>query len=390
MPKTIWIINQYAGSPYHGMEFRHYYLAKKFVENGHKVHIISGSYSHLYKNLPETTSEEIDGINYTWVKIPKYKNPVSAGRVINMLVFMLKLFALNTNKLEKPDTIIVSSPSPFPILNGYLWAKKYKAQLFFEIRDPWPDVLIELNNMPKYHPFILFMRGFIELGYKKSKNIISLHPNNQFKYIPNGIDLDEMKQIEPLEEHTADQIPKNKFIIGYTGTLGVANALEYLIVAAKMIKDKKDIHFVIVGKGGNKDNLLKQAEGLENITFIDVINKTQIQSMLNLFDVCYIGWKKKKYYEGGVYANKISDYMYSGKPILYSVKTSCNPVELANCGIIVEPESPSAIVDGILELYNMPVEERNQLGENGREFVIKHHGYDVLAQKYMDLFNEGI
>jgi len=43
--KRIWIINEYAGSPYYGMEFRHYYLGKEIVKFGYKVNIISSNYS---------------------------------------------------------------------------------------------------------------------------------------------------------------------------------------------------------------------------------------------------------------------------------------------------------------------------------------------------------
>ena len=113
MKKNIWIVNQYTGSPYYGMNYRSYYMAKEFVEQGHTVKIFSGSYSHLFVNLPKTngvfTDEIIDDIHYTWVKTPKYKSSKSIGRVWNMLVFMFKLFCINIFKRDKPDVIIVSS-----------------------------------------------------------------------------------------------------------------------------------------------------------------------------------------------------------------------------------------------------------------------------------------
>ena len=95
--KNIWIINQYTGSSYYGMNYRSYYLAKEFVQNGHSVTIFAGSYSHLFTNLPKVkgcfTKETIDNINYIWVKTPKYKSSKSVGRVFNMLIFM-RVFVL--------------------------------------------------------------------------------------------------------------------------------------------------------------------------------------------------------------------------------------------------------------------------------------------------------
>ena len=70
--KRIWIINEYAGSSYYGMEFRHYYLGKELVKLGYKVNIISSNYSHLFKNFPEPGKEKIDGIDYFWIKTFNY------------------------------------------------------------------------------------------------------------------------------------------------------------------------------------------------------------------------------------------------------------------------------------------------------------------------------
>ena len=102
--KYIWIINQYTGSPHYGMNYRSYYLAKEFVDNGHSVTIYAGSYSHLFSNYPKTkglfTKESIDGINYIWVKTPKYKRSKSIGRIINMLMFMINLFFFTLSSLH--------------------------------------------------------------------------------------------------------------------------------------------------------------------------------------------------------------------------------------------------------------------------------------------------
>ena len=60
MSKTIWIINEYAGTPYHGMEYRHYYLAKELIKLDYEVTVVSSSYPHLFKNLPKKRKENKD------------------------------------------------------------------------------------------------------------------------------------------------------------------------------------------------------------------------------------------------------------------------------------------------------------------------------------------
>ncbi|MGV6846543.1 MAG: hypothetical protein ACWA42_10500, partial [Lutibacter sp.] len=77
--KIIWIINQTAGTSYHGWGERHFEMAKYWKKNGFKIYIFSGSHNHLFINQPKTkgqfTIEEIeDEISFVWLKIPKYNN----------------------------------------------------------------------------------------------------------------------------------------------------------------------------------------------------------------------------------------------------------------------------------------------------------------------------
>jgi glycosyltransferase involved in cell wall biosynthesis len=403
MNKNIWIINQYTGSPYHGMNYRSYYLAKEFIKNGHTVTIFSGSFSHLFIHLPKTkglfTKENIDGIDYIWVKTPKYKSSKSIGRVINMLIFMIVLFFFNIFKIKKPDEIIISSLSLFPVLNAFIWSKIFKIKFIFEVRDIWPLSLIEVGNFSKKHPLVLILGFFEKLGYKKAKYVVSVLPNakehmkkngmseDKFSFIPNGIFIDNQEK-EELSQEIKNKIPENKFIVGYTGTIGIANALEYLIETAILMKNNMDVYFVIVGNGGVKEKLEKKvfAENLKNIVFIDAIPKKQIQSILELFDICYIGWHNHSLYKFGISANKIFDYMYSKKPILHSISIENDIVEKSNCGITIESENIKAIEEAILKFFNMPKNDLITLGVNGQKYVLDNHTYSSLSKKYEELF----
>ncbi len=94
--KTIWFINDYAGSPYHGMEFRHYYLAKEWVKKGYKVYIITASYSHLFRKKPKIDKTfnfgNIDGIDYIWIKVLNYGESTNKKRVLKWFEFKVNFF----------------------------------------------------------------------------------------------------------------------------------------------------------------------------------------------------------------------------------------------------------------------------------------------------------
>lgn len=403
MSKTIWILNQTAGKPDSGWGERHYYLSRYWVKKGYKIKIISGSYNHLFKNQPITenkrfTLEEMEeGITFCWVKIPIYKDSGFAKFWSN-IVFTVKILLLPVDILGKPDVIIMSSMPIFPIVSAVKLKNKFKAAtLITEIRDLWPLTPMYLKGYSQYHPLVKIVGWFERYAYQKSDKIVSLLPNaseyitgiskdiSKFEYIPNGID-EAMLVKEPLPKEVIDKIPDNKFIIGYTGTMGMANALEYFVEASILLKDNPKIHFVLVGDGFLKKVLQEKTLKQPNITFIPKINKNQVQQILTYFNVCFIGRNDTPLFDHGVSSNKYFDYMLAKKPVLVSSNKIKDPVELSNCGIIVKPESAEAIKCGILELFNLSTEEMNKFGDNGYNYVKKYHNFNFLSEAYLKLF----
>lgn len=407
MKKTLWIFNEYAGSVYHGMTFRHYYLAKELIKKDYRVIIFTSSFSHFAKQphrvVEQTfTSEMIDGIEYIWIKTPPYKGSRSFGRIRNWFLFALKLFFIPLLKLQKPDYILVSSLPLHPILAANFLSKKYKAKLLFEVRDIWPLSAIELGGYSEKNLFIKHLQWLEDYAYKKADKVLCvleyaykhMHKRGlnkeKFNYIPNGISMTELEDIELLDKRIIDQIPKNKFIVGYTGSIGTANSLDIFIKVAKLLQIEDSIVFVIVGDGAEKETLQVEAQQLNNVYFIDAIGKKQIQSMLKYFDVCYIGWNKQSLYRYGISANKLFDYMYASKPILHAYSGEGDIVKIAKAGISVEAQNPQAIARGIKQLKNMTQEQREKLGQNARRYVLKNHEYKVLTKKLVKVLNSFI
>ena len=400
---NIWIINETIGSRIHGMVFRPYYFAKEFVELGHKVTIFSGSYTHIFSKLPEvkgfSTTENIDGIEYCWIKTPKYGKSQSLGRILNAFTFVAKMFLLRKKRFGKPDAVIVTSPTPFSILNGY-WIKKITgAKLIFEVRDIWPLTLTEIGKLTDSHPFIRFTQFFENFSYKKSDKVVSVLPNafehmknhglteEKFVSIPNGIDLGEVKNISPLPEETLAKIPRDKFIVTYAGTFGISNNLTSVLEAAETLKSNEKILFLLVGNGPEKENYLKiiAEKGLSNVLILDPVPKSSVQSLLALSNVCYIGLTKSPLFRFGVSPNKLFDYLYSGKPIIYAIEAANDIVAEANCGISIKSENAGEIVNAVLNLYGKTPEELAEMGKRGHEYVIKNHSYSELAKKYLKI-----
>jgi glycosyltransferase involved in cell wall biosynthesis len=206
---------------------------------------------------------------------------------------------------------------------------------------------------------------------------------DKFHWIPNGVSLAEVSAKESLSVDIFKQFPRDKFIVGYTGTIGVANAIDDLIEAAQLVSHHPDIHFVLVGSGKEKQEMQNKVQELKltNISFIDPIPKKQIQSMLEHFDVCYIGWQKNPLYRFGIAPNKLPEYLYAGKPIIHAFSGKGDVVQQANAGITIEAEDPQAIADAVIQLYKLSDFERSVLGNNGHQYVLQHLEYKMIAEK---------
>ncbi len=402
--KIIWIINQYASTPDTGIGGRHFHLARELVKHGHKVYLVAASYTHILRKYPKVEQpyqvELIEGIKFVWIKMPRYDDAHSMQRIINWFSFSWKLRGLINVISDKPDAILYSSPS----LIGFLGSKYIKkvnpdARLVFEVRDIWPLTLTELGKYTSYHPFVRLLQWIEDKAYHDSARVISNLKNavehmasrgmekSKFSWIPNGFSMDEVIQKEALSEKTLMQLPKDKFIVGYAGTLGISNALESFIDAADKLQDQSNIAFVLVGDGKEKEKLksLVNKKNISNVYFIEPIPKIQIQCMLAMFDVCYIGWKNNPLYRFGIAANKIFEYFIAGKPIIHSYSGCCDPVEEANAGITISTENSQAIADAVLELYQLSQVERDAMGDNGKRYVIENNEYGMLAEKLAEI-----
>ncbi|MBS1680852.1 MAG: glycosyltransferase family 4 protein [Bacteroidetes bacterium] len=398
------LVNHYAGGPSFGMEFRPYYLAREWSKLGHDIIVIGASFSHLRSQQPTGKYNEIqvvDSVRYFWIKTNVYKGN-GVGRILSFLLFVYGLFFKTSKEIRqfKPDVIIASSTYPLDVFPIKRLAKKCNSKFCFEVHDLWPLSPMELGGYSKNHPFIKLIQWAEDFGYKNADCVISMLPAalpymksrglnpTKFHFIPNGIDIEEWKASEPIPEghakRLADIKKKYNYLIGYTGSHGIANSLYSFLKAGKHITTNTAI--VLVGDGPEKDNLIKSVniENIENVFFLPSVPKKCIPELLRSFDFLFIGLQNQPLFQYGISPNKLIDYMMAGKPILQAIKAGNNMVVEYKCGINVEPEDAISIAKGIDKLTLLPSEEKVEMGENGKKAALKHHSYKVLSVNFLN------
>jgi len=402
---NIWILNHYAVTPDLPGGTRHFDFGKELVKRGYKVTIFASSFH--YSLLKETKEykendyivEDYEGVRFVWLKTFPYSRN-DWKRVINMLSYSIRAYKVAKRlNIEKPDIIIGSSVHLFAVFTAYLLSKKYKTPFIMEVRDLWPQTLIDMG-VPKWHPFVILLGILEKFLYKKADKIIVLLPkaneyiekldipSEKIVWITNGVDLGRFNFDIDNNDLRHD---KKGFIITYTGAIGKVNNLDILLEAAEILKEGySEIKFLLVGDGPEKERLVMiiGEKNLNNIEFNKAVPKREMAKIIYKSDALILLLRNSSLYRYGISLNKLFDYLASGKPIIFSSNSINNPVEEARAGITVPPDNPQELANAIIKLYKMSPEERKEIGMNGRRYVEKHYSIPNLVDKLEKIIEE--
>ena len=403
----ILLINHYAGSVRHGMEYRPYYLAREWLRLGHVVQVVAASQAHVRSVQPAVEGpavrERLDGVDYLWLRTPPYRGN-GIGRVINIATFCVRL-AWNARRLARefrPDVVVASSTYPMDIWPARRIARVAGAKLVHEIHDLWPLSPVELGGMSVRHPFIRLCQAAEDFACRHADVVVSMLPRvhehlrahgldlRRLHIVPNGVLTDEWDAPgDPLTGELAAHIERaranGRFVLAYAGAHGLANALDSLLDAAVLLKDEP-FEFVLVGDGAERERLRQRVERerLGNVRLFEPIPKRQIPALLARVDAAYIGLQRVPIFRFGIAPNKLMDYMMAGCVVLSAIEAGNDPVGESGCGVTVQAESPAAIVDGLHRLAAFSADERRTMGLRGREHVLRNHTWPVLARNFIE------
>ena len=401
---NILIIHQYflekegaGGSRFN--QFTNYWSRKN-----HKITVIAGTVDYAtgkknkkYKNKWITKEKINEAIIVLRCFTSESYNKNFLGRLWAYFSFVFSATWAGLFKTGKQDIIIATSPPLFVAIPGYIISRFKKIPLIFEVRDLWPKFAIEMGILKNFLliKFSYWLENFI---YQKADllNVLTpafkeyllkekKMPESKIVYIPNAADLDIM---HPGSKNNLVREKFNwndKFIVLYVGAHGVANDLWQIINVAKLLKDKSDIIFVLIGDGMEKSKLKEtaQKEKLTNIQFLDSVSKDKIADFINAADICTAILQPVF---TTTYPNKIFDYMACAKPIILPIDGVCRKlvVDGARSGIFVQPNNAKDFKEKILYLYNHP-EVGKIIGENGYHFVIRYFNRQELAYQYINI-----
>lgn len=383
---------------------RTYENCKRWVRQGHKITVITcapnvpdgvvydGHKNKLYQ------SENIDGIHVIriWTYIAANKGTIR--RILNYVSYMFSAVFVSLF-LKKPNLIIATSPQFFCGWAGVIVSRLRHIPFILEIRDIWPESIVAVGALGNKR--LLRILEWLELKmYAAAKHIVTVGKGYKQKLIEKGVQANDITVItngfdgeffhpqQPNENIRRHYNLNHEFICSYIGTIGMACGLDVVLRAAKLLKNKQrnDIKFLLVGSGAIKARLQQQAleEKLDNIVFVDRQDKHLIPGFLSITDACLVHLKKTELFKT-VLPSKIFESAAMAKPIILGIEGfAAEFVKQANAGTCIEPENAEQLAQSIENLADNP-QLCQSLGQAGREYVMKYHNRDSLANEYLDI-----
>ena len=264
MTLNVWYISKYLTLPSDRVGGRSFYLLREMARLGHRVIAFTSDSNHLV-NGPQFDGPQLeqtrDGVSVIWLRTLKYKGAKSLGRILSWVDFERRFMTMDARHFPPPDVVIASSLSLLSILSGIRMQRRFGCKLIFEVRDIWPLTICEDGGFSPRNPFVRILAAIERFGYRRSDAIVGTMPNLSAHVhevagpetapvytIPMGVSDDQLDEGEPLSvDYLESHIPKGKFIVCHAGTIGITNALETFLACAEQMRDRDDIHFLIVG-----------------------------------------------------------------------------------------------------------------------------------------------
>jgi glycosyltransferase involved in cell wall biosynthesis len=380
-------------------------MTKTWTSLGHEVTVIAGM---VHANGLEKRAEykgkyfvkKMQGqVKVQRTHVSESYNNGFMGRLWGYFSFMFSSVWAGLFKVKgKFDVVIVTSPPLFVGISGYLISRIKKSPMVFEIRDLWPESAIDTGVLS--NKWIIKMAYSVEkFLYKEAKLINVLTPAfyntlrdkknisiSKLIMIPNAADFSLSEDI--LTSFDRDLFRKQHsledyFVITYVGAHGVANHLEQILLAGKVLEDT-NVLFLLIGQGMEKARLIKLAEKMKvkNVRFMDSVSKKEVFKFIIASEMGLSVLKNVDTFKT-VYSNKTFDYMSCKKPILMAIDgVSRELIEASEAGAYVEPENVLEYNRIVREYMNCPKRLEVE-GLNGYHFAKENFDREVLANKYL-------
>jgi colanic acid biosynthesis glycosyl transferase WcaI len=372
-------------------------LAKYFSACGHDVTVLTAMPNYpsgrIYPGYGGILRKEsLCGVRVFRTFIYPAQSASIVPRMMNYFSFVASASLFSGFLLDAPDFLMVESP---PLLLGIagLWLQWCKrSKLIFNVSDLWPNSAVELGIVAKdglatrmayWLEKICYQSTWLITGQSKSivENIRQRFPGRPVFHLSNAVDTEFFSPYRKTAAARASLGTDRQFVAVYAGLHGLAQGLNQVLEAARVLASEPRFRFVLVGDGPEKVRLQELANemGLANVRFLDPLPHNEIPGILAASDAILVPLVG---HITGAVPSKIYEGMASGRPLV--VIASGEPADMVRefrMGLNVRPNDIQGLV-GALRQLSGDVQLSRALGENGRNTALRHFRRKDILERF--------
>ena len=377
-------------------------LSKGLVGRGHEVHVVSTFPHYAAFRVPEQYRGRIiqrsieDGIHVTrvWVFASGQKQRMW-HRLVNYLTYNVGAFLAAQSSAADYDVALATSTSFFTGITSWLLGVLRGFPYVYNVQDIYPDVPARAGQL-KSKWQIAGLDAIGSFMHAQAAQVTAISdemrltlirkgvPAEKVSVIHNFVDVHQMRPVLRDEKFAARFGWNGKLVVMHGGNIGFAYDFDSILAAAHRLRDRDDIRFVIMGEGVRKAALQARvaAENLTNVQILPYQPHSDLPQVRACSDV-QLSLYRRGSSEFSL-PSKLYEIMACGRPVLASAEPASEVTRLirnADAGLVIEPENVDALVEAITALQREP-QRREQLGRNGREFVVAHHSDEAAVEAY--------
>ena len=380
-------------------------LARELKAAGHEVCILTAMPNYPAMEIHEQYKgkkyvceqfENID-VHRSWIYVSKNRSVIS--RLLNYFSFTFSSMFYAGRIKGDFDYLMVESPPLFLGISAWWISKRKKAKRVFNVSDLWPESAEKLGvitnraflKMATILEELLYKKAFMVTGQTQGivADIKKRFPNKTVHWLPNGVDESIFSFQRTIDVRKQLQFSDSDFLIMYGGIIGLAQGLDVVLDAAKLLPAESKITYLLLGDGPEKKRLQQRVieEQITRVKFLELVSREVVPSYVDAVDVAVIPLKKMDLFLGAI-PSKIFENLALGKPLLLSVDGEARKlfVDEGKAALFIEPENSQMLAEKSLLLEANPALVR-EMGNNGKSYVQIYFMRKKITSDWVSLLN---
>mgnify|MGYP003706067289 CR=1 FL=1 len=385
-------------------------LTQELVQRGHSVTVLTGIPNYPAGTVFEEYRKTPKAFEYysgaRVLRVPMVARGNGAMRLfLNYLSFVFGACLYGPWRLrgQQVDVIFVFEPSPVTVgLPAILLGRIKRAPVVFWALDLWPETLAAIGVVRS--PMVLGWVGhLVRFIYERCTLVLGQSRGFLPKIAKYCSDAKKIRYFPGWAEEIfneavlvpAPEVPLQKgvFNVLFAGNIGEAQDLPAVLNAAESLRHNNAIRWLIVGDGRRSDWLYEEVarRGLQsNVLLLGRFPLERMPSFYAHADALLVSLKKDPVFSLTI-PGKVQSYLMAGVPILGMLDgEGAQVITDSNAGLVCAAGNSGGLTSAVLEMFAMSVDQRKQLGVNGRDYAQKEFGRGLLMDQLEVLLHEAV